>query len=399
MTGSGWIVPCALSVACCAIGRTVAAPLATVTGEARDVSVPITVPLPMGAEEGSGELLPAAGVGAVVWQSSTRGPWAGGQPWAGAVLAPGPALDGARFAVVRGKEARPAAFRFEEVDNGVVRLLENDRTVLVYHSRPTLAEGVPEQFRRAGYVHPIYGLDGEVLTDDFPKDHYHHRGLYWAWPYIDVAGQRVSSWYCQGIETRCDRWLDREAGPVFALFGLDNGWYVGDREVVDELVWYRVWAADEVGRAIDVDIVWTAGDDPVVLTGVEEKGYGGFCLRFAPREATAITTDAGRLVQDTLEVPYAWADLSARFAGRAELSGAAVFIDAANPGFPNGWITRHYGFLGVNWPGLRSVTLEPHRPVHLQYRVWVHRGDAGTGAVAAAYQAFRTPPRVTLREP
>ena len=111
-----------------------------------------------------------------------------------------------------------------------------------------------------------------------------------------------------------------------------------------------------------MDIVWTAGDDPVVLTGVEEKGYGGFCLRFAPREATAITTDAGRLVQDTLEVPYAWADLSARFAGRAELSGAAVFIDAANPGFPNGWITRHYGFLGVNWPGLRSVTLNPTGP-------------------------------------
>jgi len=386
-----------LSMACGGIGAAQGAPVVTLTCGARDVSAPVTVALPAGAEAGSGELVPADGTGAVAWQASRLGPWAGGQAWAGALLAPGPALDGARFTAEPSGEARPAAFRFDEADEGMVVVLEGDQAVLAYRPQPVLAEGVPEQFRRAGYVHPIHGLDGEVLTDDFPKDHYHHRGLYWAWPYIDVTGQRVSSWYCQGIETRCDRWLGREAGPVYAVFGLDNGWYVGDREVVDEVVWYRVWSADRVGRAIDVDIVWTAGDDPVVLTGVEEKGYGGFCLRFAPREATVITTDAGRLAEDTLEVPYAWADLSARFAGRTEPSGAAVFIDAANPGFPNGWITRHYGFLGVNWPGLRSVTLEPHQPVHLRYRVWVHRGDADSGAVAAAYEAFHEPAQVELR--
>jgi sugar/nucleoside kinase (ribokinase family) len=34
-----------------------------------------------------------------------------------------------------------------------------------------LPEGVPEDRRRSCYIHPIYGLDGQVLTDDFPKDH------------------------------------------------------------------------------------------------------------------------------------------------------------------------------------------------------------------------------------
>jgi AcrR family transcriptional regulator len=40
---------------------------------------------------------------------------------------------------------------------------------------------VPEKFRRSCYIHPLYGLDGEVMTEDFPVDHRHHRGVFWAW--------------------------------------------------------------------------------------------------------------------------------------------------------------------------------------------------------------------------
>jgi hypothetical protein len=80
--------------------------------------------------------------------------------------------------------------------------------------------------------------------------------------------------------------------------------------------------------------------------------------------------------------------LSAKFGGRDTFSGVAIFDHNENPAFPNGWTLRHYGFLGVAWPGLEFYTLKPGEPLTLRYRVWIHRGGAEEGDVAAAYAAY-----------
>jgi hypothetical protein len=43
---------------------------------------------------------------------------------------------------------------------------------------------------RSDYIHPLYGLDGQELTKDWPLEHPHHRGIYWAWPEVDYRGER-----------------------------------------------------------------------------------------------------------------------------------------------------------------------------------------------------------------
>ena len=40
---------------------------------------------------------------------------------------------------------------------------------------------------RSNYIHPVYGLSGEMLTRDWSKDHPHHRGIYWAWPEVEFG--------------------------------------------------------------------------------------------------------------------------------------------------------------------------------------------------------------------
>src|SRR5687767_7565410 len=84
-----------------------------------------------------------------------------------------------------------AAFQLSTNGEGSVQVSEGNRPVLVYNHGVISREGVPADRARSSYVHPIYGLDGEVLTDDFPKDHYHHRGLFWAWPHVKVGNQEV----------------------------------------------------------------------------------------------------------------------------------------------------------------------------------------------------------------
>ncbi len=126
---------------------------------------------------------------------------------------------------------------------------------------------MPSSYDRSSYVHPIHGLDGEVLTDDFPADHRHHHGLFWTWPHVVVDGKDYDLWLGgKGIEQRFERWLARESGTAAAVLGVENGWYVGDTKVMTERIWLTVHPAQKEAQAIDADCYWEPTDRPVTLS-------------------------------------------------------------------------------------------------------------------------------------
>lgn len=262
-------------------------------------------------------------------------------------------------------------FRFRDISPESVELAESGKPVYVYNYGVMRKAGVPEDRARCCYLHPVYAPSGTVLTDDFPPDHYHHRGIFWAWPIVTVGGERYDLWTLRGIRQQFMRWLAREAGEREARLAVENAWMVRDRAVVRETVEIITRPAAGERREMEFRLAFEALNGPVELLGepAENKGYGGFSVRFAPREKTVITTDAGTEKQDSNMARHAWAQLEALFAGRR--AGLRIDIDPANPDFPNGWCLRHYGFLGVNYPGLKSHTLQPGRPMTLSYKVTV----------------------------
>ncbi|MBM3881560.1 MAG: hypothetical protein FJ387_17855 [Verrucomicrobia bacterium] len=284
----------------------------------------------------------------------------------------------------------PPGFRFAPVNDTSLGLWEADRPVLVYNHGVIRREGVPENRQRSTYVHPLYGLDGEVLTDDFPKDHYHHRGLFWAWPHVNIEGQHYDLWMLTGIRHQFERWSARTVGPDHALLGVENGWYVGERKVLAEQAWLRIHPATPNHRAIDVELSYLPLDRAVTLAGAEGKSYGGLTLRFAPRTGTVITTPLGNQANDLPMTRLPWADLTAQFAGPSQPSGAAIFIAPDHPDYPPMWLTRHYGVLCVGWPGTTPQTLPPGQPIRTRYRVWIHRGAAHAASLEQAYESYRT---------
>jgi hypothetical protein len=233
---------------------------------------------------------------------------------------------------------------------------------------------------------------GTPLTDDFPDDHLHHRGLSWMWPHVTIRNQVYDLWHIRGVHQRFEKWLLKETGPLCATVGVKNTWEISERSVADEWVWLRVFAAGERGRAIDLSLTWEARER-ISIRGQDEKGYGGLCFRLAPREGTEITTPAGKLIADRDLDPYPWADQSGKFGNRGEVSGVAIFQHPENPGFPAGWCLRHYGFLGVSWPGVYTFVLSPSTPITLRFRIWVHTGREG---IVEAYTGFARPPQLTF---
>lgn len=241
---------------------------------------------------------------------------------------------------------------------------DSGEAVFVYNYGSQLPAGVPEKFRRSTYLHPVYAPGGTLLSDDFPKDHYHHRGIFWAWRVVKWKGETYDLWTIEGVHHRN---LAHKSDARRGWLRFENGWFAGDRRIVKETVEIVAHPAASGRRDLDFTLLFEAVNGPVEISGSPDRGYSGFGFRFAPREATVIETEAGIEKADTNLVPHPWAQLTATFQGRR--AGARIAIDPSNPGAPNGWCLRHYGYLGVDFPGLATYTLRPGAPLRLKYRV------------------------------
>lgn len=274
--------------------------------------------------------------------------------------------------------AASGQFAFREIDSKSLELSENGAPVFVYNHGTMLKEGVPADRARCCYIHPLYAPNGAVVTDDFPKDHYHHRGVSWMWPDVTVDGKTYDLWTIKGMFARFESWTRREAGKDRAILGFKEGWYLGERHAVDSEMEIVAHPATNGRRDLDFTLKLRATGAPVQIAGTKDagKGYGGFNIRFAPRTGTRIDTASGPDVKDSDMVPNQWAELTGDFGGRQ--ASARISIDPANPGGASGWCLRHYGFLGVNFPGMQPYTLTSGTPLTLRFRITVAGGVAAS---------------------
>ncbi len=278
----------------------------------------------------------------------------------------------------------------EDSEKGVLSIKDGTTMVLSYRFGDQLPNGIASEQIRACYIHPLYALDGRVLTADFPKDHPHHHGVFWTWPVVKTRGRDTQTWHpvSPSLRQYFVRWLKREVQDNLAVLCVESVWKLDEREVVArEIVTLQVHPVDGPGRALDVEIKLQAVGGPLMLAGApdQDKGYGGLCLRGADVLTGAhLTTNEGKLEKDSTDVPFRWADVS------TPEVGVAIFVSPQHPAFPPTWLIRnsYAGILNVSWPGLKSKTLEANEAVTLTYRIYVHRGDVSQGRVHQAYRRY-----------
>lgn len=301
----------------------------------------------------------------------------------------------------RGQDAASggAGFRFAPTSPQSLGLWEGDSPVLVYNHGAISPPSAPGARGRACYFHPVYGLDGETLTDDFPRDHTYHRGMYVAWPHIKLGEKEFELWTARGeLRQEFQKFSKQTSGPGGAELGIENAWTIAGRPQVREEIWVKVGPIKEGTRSMDLTLSWTPLQESLTLSGAEGKSYGGFNFRFAPQSKPAITipestklpdgitSDNGRVSDDLLMTRLPWADFAGQFPGGKELSGAAIFVDPRHPDFPPTWMARHYGLVSVGWPGVEAQTFAAGQTITCRYRVWIHRGSKTAREIQAAFQ-------------
>jgi len=314
-------------------------------------------------------------------------------------------------------------FRFaENTEKKQLSLSEGTLPILTYQYDVIEHENVPRNNlrRTAGcYVHPLHGINGEILTDNAPSDHYHHHGVFWTWSHVglhepDGNTAEYSLWESNtALKQHFVRWIDKTLSDQSSTFEVENGWFIGKPQDGKKIMIERVkiivhripkdLAGTPASRAVDFEFQWQPTDTPITLRGVEGKSYGGFTVRFQPyvasgraraepNEFNRITVPSGIALGDLPETPLAWADYTSLFGERAaeekRRSGAAIFIPTTHPDFPPTWLTRYYGPLCVGWPGVTGRTFQPGEKIDLRYRIWIHDGAVTVPQIEKAYEEY-----------
>ncbi len=266
-----------------------------------------------------------------------------------------------------------AAFPLEwrDLGEGRLALFEGGKQAFVYNYGPQLSNGAPEDRRRCCYIYPAATPAGVVPVDDFPKDHWHHHGIFWGWPAVDTGGKRYDFWmYKESAGHKFEKLLGRGVSSTEAWVKIQNAWHTPERRIIEEVVSIRAFRTKGKTREFEVEITLTAQDQTVTLRGSQEKGksYGGFSARFAPRQETVVRADGQVVQKDEDLVEHKAAEMEAVFGGKR-----ALLRITAMGGERHQWCLRNYGFVGASFPGRSSDrdshTLEPGKPLKLKYLV------------------------------
>ncbi len=291
-------------------------------------------------------------------------------------------------------------------DGGVdgIEIREGSRPVLSYRYETVpvpaflksgLTDQQAESLRRYGhprsnYIHPLYGLDGVPLTDDWSKDHPHHRGIYWAWPEVGYKGELGDLHALQRVFARPTGKRTASPGDDHATIEAENEWRWDDvTPIVRETARIRAYPRDAHGRVVDLQFTFVPLVEGVTLARRQTKLYGGLNTRLAPV--------AGLKLSHHADAPgasprMAWQSAGGTWKGSSAPSSLTIFERADNLHYPGDYIE----FPELPWfqptfpgAGMRHA-LSSGVPLVLRYRLWIHDAPApADAAYRAQWQAFQ----------
>jgi len=270
-------------------------------------------------------------------------------------------------------------FVFNETDQGI-ELVENGEPVFFYQKKPKTLTG---EYICNNYIHPLYNLDGDILTEEFPPDHPYHRGIFWTWHQLYVDNKSIGDgWINDGISQDVVN-VRTEKSQERAQFNLDVMWisstFNNGKPFMNEKTSVTVHQVESDIRKIDFEITLKALVERLQIGGsADAKGYGGFCVRLNLTDSLIFTSENGSVIPQELQIVAGpWMDFSGSFATDSKVSGITILCHPGTPDYPEPWILRQKGSMqNIVFPGQNRINILRDKPTILRYRVIIHKGNA-----------------------
>ena len=266
------------------------------------------------------------------------------------------------------------------VKPGGFLFMDGKDSICFYQKSPKDKGG---EYSRCNYIHPLYGPDGTRLTEDFPADHPHHRGVFWAWHQILIDNKPVSDgWELKNFQqkvTSIEFKRQNELGILYTTVNWSSPlWKNGSEAYLREKTKITMYPQTGNYRRLDFEIQLKALTDHLSIGGSDdEKGYGGFSVRLklpsdmqfsginGSVEPANTAIDAGNIM-----------NISGSFLKDGKRGGVAIWSDPENPDPSTKWILRNSASMqNAAFPGRQPIPIPFDQPLTLKYTIMVYLGE------------------------
>lgn len=286
-----------------------------------------------------------------------------------------------------------AQISMKKTDDGIL-ITENNQAVFQYN---TVHKSMKGDYTRTNYIHPLYSLKGKVLTEDFPSDHPHQRGIFWAWHQVWIGDKRIGDpWDISHFEQSIEEveFMKQVNGTAIVrteVNWLSDLWKKDGRELpyLKERTSITIWPKVGQYRKIDFEIRLLALENDLRLGGSEnEAGYGGFSVRMILPDDVTFSGPAGVVKPDQNAVhSLGFVNVSGSFEPENKAGGIVIVDHAGNPGYPQSWILRDKNSMqNAAWPGNETVTISTTEPLILKYTLLVYSGKMNARKIGKIMQ-------------
>lgn len=306
--------------------------------------------------------------------------------------------------------------------DSVLTISSGDHKLLVYHFNTVYPpKGIDTNYKRSGFIHPLYTPHGQVLTRIQPPDHYHHYGIWNAWTHTVFEKDTVDFWNIKGHQgtVRFVKFTSKYSGPKYAEYTAlhehvvfkkdarpDDSVGRGTEKIaLNEWQTVRVYNPEGHNDYYVVDItskMQCASKSPLLIVAYRYAGFGWRATEYWDKNNSEMLTSEGKTRDSTDNTKARWLMVYGEFPGNDE-GGIVVMSHPSNYNYPEPlriWDKKANGrgdvYAGFAPTKDKDWLLEPGKTYTLKYRYVVFNGKFDKDRVEIMWQDFAKPSKENI---
>jgi hypothetical protein len=298
-------------------------------------------------------------------------------------------------------------------NDGDLIIQSGDKKLLSYFYKTVYPpDKIDTNYKRSGFIHPLWTPHGQELTRIQAPDHYHHYGIWNPWTHVLFEKDTVDFWNIRGRQgtVRFAGFISVTDGPVYSEYKALHEHVVFNKKAhtekvaLNELQTVRVYKPSEGNDYFIVDITSEmncATESPFLILAYRYAGLGWRTTGYWNAQNCEVLTSEGKTRKDTDGSKARWAIVQGELPGN-DYGGVAFLSYPANYDHPEPMRIWNEGMNGrgdmfFNFAPTkdRNWLLEPGKTYTLKYRLVVFNNHFTREKAESAWQYFARPPLIS----
>ncbi len=290
--------------------------------------------------------------------------------------------------------------------DSVLTISSGEKKLLTYQFNTVYPPaGQDSNYKRSGFIHPLYAPNGQVLTRIQPPDHYHHYGIWNPWTHTVFENDTVDFWNIRGRQgtVRFAKFTSQNSNQQYAGYTALHEHVVfkkdgSEKVALNEWQTVKVYNPNKAENYYVVDITSTmqcASQSPLLIVAYRYAGLGWRATEYWNKDNSEMLTSEGKTRDNTDNTKAKWIIVYGELPGNDE-GGIVMLSHPSNYNHPEPlriWDKKANGGRGDVFANFATTKdkdwlLEPGKTYTLKYRLVVFNGKFDAAKAEAAWQLF-----------